>query len=87
MDRLTSVQLFIQNAKVWDLNLFCGNENQGLSPFKKRCKTRGQTFVSVELKKNSTKKGDRPCFVNEQRCDLNARSVPFLNLIFQVQDA
>ena len=47
MDRLTSVQLFIQNATVWDLNLFCGNKNQGLSPIIKE----GQTFVSVELKK------------------------------------
>ena len=78
MDRLTSVQLFIQNAKVWDLNLFWENENQGLSPIIKE----GHTFVLLELRK-----GDRPCFVNEQRCDLNARSVPVLNLIFQVQNA
>lgn len=41
MDRLTSVQLFIQNAKAWDLTLFCGNENQGLSPIIKE----GHTFV------------------------------------------
>lgn len=50
MDRLTSVQLFIQNAKVWDLNLFCGNENQGLSPIIKE----GHTFVLLELRKGDT---------------------------------
>lgn len=44
MDRLTSVQLFIQNAKVWDLNLFWENENQGLSPIIKE----GHTFVFLE---------------------------------------
>ena len=50
MDRLTSVQLFIQNAKEWDLNLFCGNENQGLSPIIKE----GHTFVFLELRKGDT---------------------------------
>ena len=49
MDRLTSVQLFIQNAKVWDLNLFCENENQGLSPIIKE----GHTFVMLEKREQT----------------------------------